>query len=83
MKKRKIFLLTLLVAVAIAVTTTIGQSKFLHAAPSVGKETLTMITSLTTHLMSITIPRVVKGKLLALILMLLTQLPKNLGLSCG
>ncbi|KAF3887917.1 MULTISPECIES: ABC transporter permease subunit [Nostocales] len=45
MKKRKIFLLTLLVAVAIAVTTTIGQSKFLHAAPSVGKETLTMITS--------------------------------------
>ncbi|KYC38499.1 polar amino acid ABC transporter permease [Scytonema hofmannii PCC 7110] len=54
-KKRKILLFTLLLVVAIAlgasrtrliaVTTTISRSNFLHAAPSVGKDTLTMITS--------------------------------------
>ncbi|MUG98446.1 ABC transporter permease subunit [Scytonema sp. UIC 10036] len=45
MKKRKVLLFTLLLAVAIAATSTIGHSNFLYAAPSVGKDTLTMMTS--------------------------------------
>ncbi|GAB1543950.1 ABC transporter permease subunit [Scytonema sp. NUACC21] len=45
MKKRKVFLLTLLFAAAIAISTTISSGNLLHAAPSVGKDTLTMVTS--------------------------------------